>query len=560
MCIRLRIVVLLFGAKPRDPSERLTCLSHSSTLAVDGHRLVRRAPLPGGTAVQVSCVPGAAVFRHRTALTRYQLSGPVKTLVERGQLLPGSTFLDYGCGLGADIRGLRDLGFNAFGWDPIHAPDGPRGEAEIVNLGYVLNVIEDPAERLETLAAAWHLARRLLVVSALIGDANADVPGTVALNDGILTRRSTFQKYFGQRELQCYIEDALETVAIPVAIGIFYIFRDPSEHQLFVQGRSRRHVDWDGLKLNCTKTKRLPQEPRAVRPPRPDRFAKHLPLLERFWSSVVALGRLPLPQGFSQSSELCAAFGSAKRALRHLLRHGRQEVFDRAQAARRSDLLVYLATSNLRKVIPFSCLPESIRADITVFFGSYKRGLVQGRDLLYCAADTDTVVLACDEAVVGWQDERSLCVLPSVVDRLPPVLRTLIACAELLYGDIRGADILKIHKFTGKVTFLNYADFETAPLPVLVKRTRVNLRTVQVDVFNHAADGQLLYFKERFLDTDDPEQQRLLSTSDLLRQLGISDSTLLGPRIPELRRIISEANRPNLAEDLGLVHAEDQVS
>src|SRR5438552_8659779 len=111
MCIRLRIVVLLFGAKPRDPSERLTCLSHSSTLAVDGHRLVRRAPLPGGTAVQVSCVPGAAVFRHRTALTRYQLSGPVKTLVERGQLLPGSTFLDYGCGLGADIRGLRDLGF-----------------------------------------------------------------------------------------------------------------------------------------------------------------------------------------------------------------------------------------------------------------------------------------------------------------------------------------------------------------------------------------------------------------------------------------------------------------
>ena len=195
-----------------------------------------------------------------------------------------------------------------------------------------------------------------------------------------------------------------------------------------------------------------------------------------------------------------------------------------------------------------------------MFFGSYKRGLGQGRDLLYCAADANTVVLGCDEAVVGWQDERSLYVRPSVADRLPPVLRTLIVCAGLLYGDIRGADILKIHKFTGKVTFLTYADFETAPLPVLVKGTRVNLRTLQVDVFNHTGEGQLLYFKERFFDTDDPEHQRLLSISDLLRQLGISDSTLLGPRITELRRIISDANRPNLTEDLGLVHAEGQMS
>ncbi len=32
----------------------------------------------------------------------------------------------------------------------MYAPDGARSEADVVNLGYVLNVIEDPAERLET--------------------------------------------------------------------------------------------------------------------------------------------------------------------------------------------------------------------------------------------------------------------------------------------------------------------------------------------------------------------------------------------------------------------------
>ena len=119
---------------------------------------------------------------------------------------------------------------------------------------------------------------------------------------------------------------------------------------------------------------------------------------------------------------------------------------------------------------------------------------------------------------------------------------------------------MKIHKFTGKVTFLTYADFETAALPVLVRRTRVDLRTVHVEVFNHTAEGQLLYFKERFLDPDDPERQKLLSISDLLRQLGIPDSTFLGPRVPELRQIIAEANGPNLAQNLGLVFVEDQTT
>ena len=41
-----------------------------------------------------------------------------------------------------------------------------RSPADIVNLGYVVNVIEDPDERLATLQDAWHLAREVLVVAA----------------------------------------------------------------------------------------------------------------------------------------------------------------------------------------------------------------------------------------------------------------------------------------------------------------------------------------------------------------------------------------------------------
>ncbi len=49
----------------------------------------------------------------------------------------------------------------ANGWDPAFRPDDPRTAAEIVNLGYVLNVIEDPQERARALTDAWDLAMRM---------------------------------------------------------------------------------------------------------------------------------------------------------------------------------------------------------------------------------------------------------------------------------------------------------------------------------------------------------------------------------------------------------------
>ena len=52
------------------------------------------------------------------------------------------------------------------GWDLVYAPNPARREADVVNLGYVVNVIEDPSERREVLRRAWSLARQILVVSA----------------------------------------------------------------------------------------------------------------------------------------------------------------------------------------------------------------------------------------------------------------------------------------------------------------------------------------------------------------------------------------------------------
>ena len=54
------------------------------------------------------------------------------------------------------------------GWDPVHAPTAPKKKADVVNLGFMLNVIEDPFERTETLIEAWEHTGRILIVSTLV--------------------------------------------------------------------------------------------------------------------------------------------------------------------------------------------------------------------------------------------------------------------------------------------------------------------------------------------------------------------------------------------------------
>jgi DNA phosphorothioation-associated putative methyltransferase len=479
---------------------------------------------------------GTPVHRHKTALTRYDLSKPVKTLLEYGQLKPSETFFDFGCGLGTDIQGLQQLGYQAAGWDPVHAPYVEKTPAGVVNLGYVLNVIEDPAERLETLLAAWSLADRLLVISAMISSSSIGHSG-LTFGDGQLTSRNTFQKYFAQKELQQYIEDGLECSAIPVALGVFYVFRDPLEHQTFLQSRSRRAVDWSSVSLvfdRPTVRTRVPREPKV------NRYEEHQHLLDAFWTAALTLGRPPEPWEFLQHDELIASVGGPTKALRYLLvRHG-QEVFEKARATRRNDLLVYLASANLRRRIPLTQLPKSIQVDVRNFFGSYQRGLEEGLKLLYSAADPNTIQLACDDSSIGWQDEGSLYIHAELVSKLPIVLRVYVACAELLFGSASQADLVKLHKSSGKVTFLTYRDFDRSILPELTTRSKVNLRTGTVDVYEHSGQGQLLYFKERFLDPNDPRQESLTGLHQRLRWAGVSEDVFLGPNERELGRMLAQ--------------------
>ena len=78
------------------------------------------------------------------------------------------SFFDYGCGLGDDLRGLSALGYSCSGWDPVHKKDEKKLNADVVNVGFVLNVIENPEERIEVLHEAYNLTKKLMVVTTLL--------------------------------------------------------------------------------------------------------------------------------------------------------------------------------------------------------------------------------------------------------------------------------------------------------------------------------------------------------------------------------------------------------
>ena len=95
------------------------------------------------------------IDRQRTALRRMQMSSPMRHLLRFGFLDGRYSVFDYGCGRGDDLRLLTGMNVPATGWDPVYRLDDRRTPADVVNLGFVLNVIEDAAERRDTLRAAF---------------------------------------------------------------------------------------------------------------------------------------------------------------------------------------------------------------------------------------------------------------------------------------------------------------------------------------------------------------------------------------------------------------------
>lgn len=390
------------------------------------------------------------------------------------------TLFDYGCGRGDDLRLLAQMKVPAAGWDPVFRPDVDRQPADIVNLGFVLNVIEDAGERRETLQAAFKLARKVLIVSVMLGY-QTKREQFAAFEDGVRTQRNTFQKYYMQDEFRSYVEKTLGANAIPIAAGICLVFKDGVEEQLFLLARQQVRREWRLLR----------REPDGAAVA--SMIEDHKEQIDAYWLRALELGRPAAPEECPEAQSLIRLVGSWRRVHEWVGRFFNPAEFEAAAIGRQEDLLVYFALGHFGRRRPVSELPDRLQRDVQFFFGSITKARNAGKRALFATGDSarleEAAAFCHGELGIGvLNDDHDLTFHQSVLGECLPLIRIYVGCALQLFGDAGSVDLIKVHLQSGKVTFLVYDDFEGAATPRLIERIKVDLSRLRVDFFDYVGE------------------------------------------------------------------------
>lgn len=454
----------------------------------------------------------------------------MRLALESGVIRPEDDVFDYGCGHGHDIAFLQELGHEASGWDPNHLPDGGLQASAVVNLGYVLNVIEDHREREATLKRAWSLARRALVVAVRTTDETQFVANGSAHADGLLTGADTFQRFFGQAEARSLIDDVLAVNSVPLALGVFVAFKQEREEQEWLEQRAV-------LRRRVRRLRRI-VEPRKTL--RDMAYEEHRDLLRPLEEFVAERGRLPREGEAAWAGPLEEALGSIPRAFQ-VLRHVAGEPWWEAAADdRRDELRVRFALARLRKRPKFSALPESLQRDVKALFGSYKQACTEADELLFSLGDPEAVRQAARSSAVGKLTPDAFYAHVDAIDVLPARLRVFLGAADALIGSVPDATLVKIHLDKPRVSYLVYPDFEDDPHPPLAESWVVDFRELDVRPrdYRDRANPPVLHRKDLFVAPDHPRVETFQRLTQHEERVGLLDDPLgIGTREAWCRRL-----------------------
>jgi len=427
------------------------------------------------------------IDRHKAAIVRNDLSRPVRLALEAGLFAGVETFFDYGCGHGLDVRLLAERGVVSNGWDPYYLPDGERQPAEIVNLGYVINVIEHEPERREALRNAWALTGKALIVAAqvLIGKPGK---GHYAYNDGLITSRNTFQKYYEQQELKNFIDTVLGVDAVPAGLGVYFAFRDEAAAQTFRASRFRSRAVAPKISTSIKN------------------FDAYRELLQPLMDFVGDRGRLPIDSELINEDAVRREFRSISKAFAVIVSATSAAEWESIKEKRRQDFLVYLALSKFGKRPSLTLLPSTIRQDIKSFFGSYAQACAMADDLLFSLGKPEVINEACRKSHIGKFVGNALYVHISALEQLSPVLRLYEGCASRTFGLLEEATLIKFRADKPKISYLHYPDFDTDPHPALKLSMQADLQGIYAGYrdYSTTANPPILHRKETFVAADYP--------------------------------------------------------
>jgi len=479
---------------------------------------------------------GKEIVRHRTAISRNALSLPAKILFTGGIANEKDSYLDYGCGRGDDIKFLKELGVPASGWDPHFAPDEELlVKSDVVNLGFVLNVIENPEERIEVLKKAFKLAKKCLCVAVMLHSQNS-ATNALPFKDGHITSINTFQKFYDQQELENLLSKALGAPLIAGAPGVFLAFKDEACEQDFLLKRqlgiiqvyeprdlvSKINERKEATKLALNVVNNLARHTLA--------FARKPALeeLPRYFREQLDKSGLSYQKAFNGAAKLISEADLAT-AVAH--KKEQLELF----------FAMYLFSGRPR----YRDLSPSLQKDVKLHFGTVKTIEENAKKLLFSLGDENLIFKAAREAEkhnLGKLEDTKFIFLTKKLHELPVRLRGIINISERLSGKIEDANLIRIHIDTKKVTYLCVEGIETDPLPKITKRTIVDLRQQSVRNFGHLSPGyeKVLYQKSKYMGSGEKHYKTQKAFDDLLETELDFDFFGEGPRYQEFILALAE--------------------
>ncbi len=410
------------------------------------------------------------IDRHKAALVRHELSKPVRSVLELGLFEQETTFFDYGCGHGGDIQRIKEKEYQSSGWDPFYLPNAPLQSADIVNLGYVINVIENVSERRNALINAYNLAKEILIVSAqiLVHDRER---GLVAYSDGIITEKNTFQKYYSQDELKNYIDQVLNTNSVAIDLGIYLVFKNPDRANEFYTSRYRSRLS----------------RPKILTPLK--RFEDYKELLNPLMNFYLKRGRLPVRGEYDKEGDLIQEFGSIKRAFKVILQVTSIEEWEAIADKRRQEILIYLALSNFKERPSIRKLPQTLKNDIKVLFSNYQAACFLADQMLLTLRNLDLIKSLCQEFGLGIILQNAFLIHLSSLDSLPSLVRLFEGCASNTIGRLAHANVVKFHFNTPRISYLYYPNFDTESKPKLQSSLSINLINLEVHYRDYSQEN-----------------------------------------------------------------------
>ena len=151
----------------------------------------------------------------------------------------------------------------------------------------------------------------------------------------------------------------------------------------------------------------------------------------------------------------------------------------------------------------------TLQRDIRAFFGSYANACRLADDLLFRAGSAEAVDEACRRSAVGKLLPTALYVHHTALEALDPLLRVYEGCARAYLGTLDGANLIKLHRQSGKVSYLVYPDFETDPHPALLRSIKLNLRSREIESIDYAQSENppILHRKETLLPPENPSDR-----------------------------------------------------